>query len=517
MALKKTTHRTLRRLSHHLFGMAYGLAAWVYRISKRVLHPLTHSHPRIHRFAVTLREAFRELLRPPEITRPPPVPEPLHEITPDPQEHPLERPPLPEWLLEEWREVHAIDPQLFPESGLAEIIPHYHVPTSRIAGPYLELCGLCGEGVSHLFLAPWLVRGGADLVTLNYVQSLITQGMAENILLITTLNADSPWKRRVPESVRVVEFGKRYDFLSPEEQERLLVRLLLQMAPGIIHNINSDLGYRIFAKYGKALASTSRLYVSSFCFDYTEQGRTVGYGVWYLSKCFDSLEAVWSDNQAHLNELQRMYAFDKEKLHVLYQPAPQIPGRRRFDSAPPNKDGLSILWAGRLDRQKRPDILIRIAQRCRDLPIRFHVYGSPVIDTDAYTGAFSNLENLTYHGGFDGLPSLPAEEYDLFLYTSEWDGLPNVLLEAISLRLPVIASDVGGISELIQHEKTGFLIAPYDDVDQFSDCLRKIAENPSVLGPISDNAYWLVSSRHSWEAFNGRITDLGEACACSCS
>ena len=120
---------------------------------------------------------------------------------------------------------------------------------------------------------------------------------------------------------------------------------------------------------------------------------------------------------------------------------------------------------------------------------------------------FWYLENLTYHGGFDRLPSLPAEQYDLFLYTSEWDGLPNVLLEAISLGLPIVASNVGGISELIHHEKTGFLITPYDDADQFSDCLRKIAENPSVLGPISDNAYQLVSSRHSWETFNGRMKD----------
>lgn len=135
------------------------------------------------------------------------------------------------------------------------------------------------------------------------------------------------------------------------------------------------------------------------------------------------------------------------------------------------------------------------------MPFRFHVYGSPVFDNDTYTAAFAKLENLNYHGPFNGLTSLPTDRYDVFLYTSQWDGLPNVLLEAILSNLPIIASAVGGVAELIINEKTGFLINPYDDVDKYVSCLKRITNDVSLIRNIISNARTLLIKRHSWDIF----------------
>lgn len=504
----------IRVIAHHIFRIIYVLAIYVYRVLRFMFRPLFHAHPRIYRFATALREAGKELIRPPEIIQPPIFPDPVRVIFPGETKRDIlppedeQKPSVPLWLRNEWREIHAIEPQLFPEQWLAENIPSYHIPPTRIAEPYLELCKFYGDDVSHVFLVPWLVRGGSDLVTLNYVQLLAEQHFAGHIVVIATLNADSPWQERLPQNVRFIEFGKMYDFLSPGEQEKLLIKLLLQMGPQVIHNINSDLGYRIFAKYGKALITVSKLYASSFCFDYTEEGRTVGYGVWYLGECFDSLEAILGDNHAHLEELQEIYAFDKQKMYVNYQPAPIVSRRRKYDETDLNKTSLDILWAGRLDRQKRPDILIKVAKKCENLPFKFHVHGSSLLDMDIYTKAFSESGNIIYCGAFNGLTSLPVEQYDVFLYTSQWDGLPNVLLESISLGLPIVASDVGGISELIRHGDTGFLIDPYDDAGRYVLCLQEIFNNRSRLATIADNAYKLISSRHSWSAFSENVKHI---------
>ncbi len=508
----------IRVIAHHVFKAIYMLAVYVYRVLRFLFRPLFHAHPRIYRFATALREAGKELIRPPEIIPPPIFPDPVRVIFPEettpgdkgevlsPESE--QKPPVPSWLRDEWREIHAIEPQLFPEQWLTENIPSYHIPPTRIAEPYLELCRLYGDDVSHVFLVPWLVRGGADLVTLNYVRLLTEEHLAGHIVVIATLNTDSPWQERLPENIRFIEFGKMYDFLSPEEQERLFIKLLLQMGPQVIHNINSDLGYRVFAKYGKTLVTVSKLYASSFCFDYTEEGRTVGYGVWYLAKCFEFLEAILSDNHAHLEKLREIYAFDKQKMYVNYQPAPPVSTRRKYDETDLNKTPLDILWAGRLDRQKRPDILIELAKKCENLPFKFYVYGSSLLDMDIYTRAFEESGNIIYCGAFNGLPSLPVEQYDVFLYTSQWDGLPNVLLESTALGLPIIASDVGGISELIRHGDTGFLVDPYDDADRYVLCLQEIYNNRSLLASIAGNAYQLISSRHSWNAFGENVRHI---------
>lgn len=406
---------------------------------------------------------------------------------------------LPDWLISEWKAIHTIEPQLYPERQVISALPVYSVPRSRIGGYYLKLCQLFGENVSHVFLVPWLKRGGADLVTLNYIEALVNYSLGNDVVVISTTNTDSPWEKRLPASSRFIEFGKICSSLSAEEQGKLLTRLLLQMAPKVVHNINSDLGYRIFMKYGRALRNISNLYVNSFCKDVTEEGKSVGYPFMYLPDCFDFLKAVASDNQSFLDYLHETYAFDKQKMYVHYQPMQNSKRVQRENITP--KTTLDILWAGRIDRQKRPDILIGIAGACQDLPFKFHVYGDSLLDVDVYTRKLKKLKNVTYYGSFDGFHSLPAELYDLYLYTSQWDGLPNVLLEAISLGLPIIASNVGGVGELIIPDKTGYLIEPYDDVDAYVNCLKRINNDKTQLNYITNNAYELVKSRHSWEKF----------------
>lgn len=493
----------VRKLVYFIFCLIYAFARSIYRFFNFILKPLIHAHPRIQRFDAVLRDAAKELLKPPTMipqntSRPNTerVPKSIHKSGYDNEK----KVSLPDWLIQEWREIHSVEPQLFPDKWLIENIPFYHIPTSRLSEPYIELCSLYGKDISHVFLVPWLVKGGADLVTINYIQALKSNNLAKGITVISTLNADSPWAVRLPENVRFIEFGKIYSYLSQDEQEKLLSRLLLQMAPKVIHNINSELGYKIFVQYGKALSTFSNLYVSSFCIDLIHEGQMSGYPVWYLPKCFNYLQALFSENQTHLNRLHEMYAFEQQKMFVHYQPI-DIPEKQNRSNNDGEKDHLDILWAGRLDRQKRPDILIQIAKKCLNLPFKFHVYGSPVLDADIYTRQFAKLNNVIYHGPFNGVASLPADRYDVFLYTSQWDGIPNILLEAILLNLPIIASNVGGVAEVITNEKTGFLIDPYDDVDKYVDCLRKIKQNSLLIYEITNNAYALLKERHSWDRF----------------
>jgi glycosyltransferase involved in cell wall biosynthesis len=500
----------VRKLVHIVFSLIYAFAQSAYKFFHVLLKPIIHAHPRIERFDITLREGVKELLKPPVImlgdqfeSNAAILQEPIHKTESENED----KSRLPAWLIEEWREIHSIEPQLFPGKWLVENIPFYSVPASRLSGPYIELCNLYGNDVSHVFLLPWLVKGGADLVALNYIQALTNYNLAKGVTVISTLNVDSPWAVRLPEKVRFIEFGKIYSYLSQEEQEKLLTRVLLQMAPQVIHNINSELGYKVFVKYGKALSAISHLYVSSFCIDLLPEDQLAGYPVWYLPQCFDYLEALLSENQSHLDKLCDLYAFDKNKMHVHYQPL-DIPQKQITGSNGAKKEYLDILWAGRLDRQKRPDILIQIAEKSLQLPFKFHVYGSPVMDNDSYTAAFAKLPNVTYHGPFNGLTSLPTDRYDVFLYTSQWDGMPNVLLEAILSNLPIIASDVGGVGELIINKKTGFLINPYDDADKYVSCLREFNGNRSWVYQLVNDAYALVEERHSWNRFVEKLKIL---------
>ncbi|MBI1869914.1 MAG: glycosyltransferase family 4 protein [Chlamydiae bacterium] len=66
---------------------------------------------------------------------------------------------------------------------------------------------------------------------------------------------------------------------------------------------------------------------------------------------------------------------------------------------------------------------------------------------------------------------------DIFVLPSEWEGLPLSILEAMAFGVPVIATNVGGVPEVIEHEKTGLLISPRDPI-AIRDAVLKILNHP---------------------------------------
>jgi glycosyltransferase involved in cell wall biosynthesis len=93
---------------------------------------------------------------------------------------------------------------------------------------------------------------------------------------------------------------------------------------------------------------------------------------------------------------------------------------------------------------------------------------------------------------------------DIFLLPSQREGLPTVILEAMSHGIPVIASDVGGIPELVQHGKTGYL-APPGDCDEFKDKLVHLIKNPQKRKLMGECGRRLVDSQFSLDLMVGSI------------
>src|SRR5258708_35351255 len=61
------------------------------------------------------------------------------------------------------------------------------------------------------------------------------------------------------------------------------------------------------------------------------------------------------------------------------------------------------------------------------------------------------------------------------LENGDRDGIPNVLMEAMSVGLPVVATDVSGIPELIEHDRSGLLVPPCDEV-ALADALGRLLD-----------------------------------------
>ena len=419
----------------------------------------------------------------------------------------------PDWLTEELKALSAIEADLSPDPAFLGGIPYYKndIPLRREVPVYARAMTVLGANrYSHVFLLPSLRRGGADLEALNFIRALVEE-YRKNVLVITTENADSPWLGKLPAAVTALDFGKAARDLTFEEQRFVLLRLLLQLEPQVIHNINSHLGWSAYAAHGRCFSESSRLFASLFCDDYTVEMKPCGYAQRFLSDAYPHITRVLSDSQSYPRTLCDASGYPEKLFKAIYAPTSETQRWRRLSSGHSGK----VLWAGRLDRQKRPDLLRAIAQALPQL--EFHVYGSPLLGSRRRDlRQLRKCRNVLLHGAYDGFSSLPAQDCDLFLYTSQWDGLPNILVEAAACGLPIVASSVGGVPELINKE-TGYLIEPYDDVPKFVAAISQLLSRPEEAAGKADRAMKLVSERHSWAHFVKSLAALefylGDTCS----
>jgi glycosyltransferase involved in cell wall biosynthesis len=120
---------------------------------------------------------------------------------------------------------------------------------------------------------------------------------------------------------------------------------------------------------------------------------------------------------------------------------------------------------GRLERQKRFDLLLdAFAQVRRSFPsLRLVIVGDGSLrDTlAAHAGRLGLGESCVFTGHRDDVAEL-HHAFDLFVQSSEYEGTPNAVLEAMALETPIVATDVGGSRELAFPGVHALIVPPHD-------------------------------------------------------
>jgi glycosyltransferase involved in cell wall biosynthesis len=138
---------------------------------------------------------------------------------------------------------------------------------------------------------------------------------------------------------------------------------------------------------------------------------------------------------------------------------------------------------GRLESQKAHEVFLDVVVRVGEhAPIAGRIVGdgSRMQELLRYRSV-SGLEDIVEMQGAALPQDVPDHllGFSLFLLTSVWEGLPLVLIEAAASGIPIVATDVGGVSELVIDGVTGFL-APVGDVDGLVSAATKLIDDPEL-------------------------------------
>ncbi|MEW5977040.1 MAG: glycosyltransferase [Acidobacteriota bacterium] len=104
---------------------------------------------------------------------------------------------------------------------------------------------------------------------------------------------------------------------------------------------------------------------------------------------------------------------------------------------------------------------------------------------------------------------------DVFVLPSLYEGLPNALLEAMAWGVPVVASSVGGVPEVIQHQINGLLVAP-GDAQAIAEAVRFVFTHPGEAQAMAQAARRCVEQHFSLSAMLGEYDELYEQLLQNC-
>jgi glycosyltransferase involved in cell wall biosynthesis len=184
-----------------------------------------------------------------------------------------------------------------------------------------------------------------------------------------------------------------------------------------------------------------------------------------------------------------------------YRGTDLLPGSSRVSSrAHALKTGATfrIGFIGRLDPVKRiPDLLAAVAS----LEDRFqlHVFGDGAdrAHLSSIADRFGISERVTFHGVV-AQPQFALARIDLLVLPSEAEGFGLVLIEAMAAGVPVVATEVAGICDVVKNGVTGLLV-PVASPAALAGAIRRVAEDEALRRALVQNARADVCRRFTWD------------------
>ena len=213
-------------------------------------------------------------------------------------------------------------------------------------------------------------------------------------------------------------------------------------------------------------------------------------------RAFRASRAVIVNSGPVRDYIEREYGAPAERISVVHNAIDLERFRPRPADATPRPP--RVVMVGRLVAQKNPLLFVTAARalRARVPGVHFQLVGDgplrATLEAAVRSAGLAACVELT--GERHDVPEL-LREADLFWLTSDWEGLSNAIIEAVASGLPVVATNVGGASDLVAAGQEGFLITP-------GDATSLVERSAAILSDAALHARMRAAARRRAEAFS---------------
>jgi len=368
-----------------------------------------------------------------------------------------------------------------------------------------------------------LIVGGAQENTLLTCEGLHARGHRVTLISGPTRGPEGSLVERARqggyEYIEIPELIRAVNPWLDTRAVRLLRAEFARLRPDVIHTHSSKAGIvgRYAARRLRGAVVVHTIHGMSF-------NRTQPWPVRWVFAALERRAACWTDALIGVAEamLRQSLAHGigrPDRMHLVYsgmELEPFTPGR--YDRAavragwgvPP--DAVVVATVARLFRRKGYEQLLPIMSRAaaRDPRLRFVWIGDGA--QRAEYEAELDRRGLRERTSLAGLVP-PAEVprllagCDILAHTSQWEGLPRAVVQALLMQVPAVAFDIDGTPEVVHDGRTGRLIR-LNDLDAFADAVCALAADPAQRAAMGAAGRALCVTRFDWRQMVDRLEAL---------
>ena len=230
---------------------------------------------------------------------------------------------------------------------------------------------------------------------------------------------------------------------------------------------------------------------------------------WLYRHSYENYDNIVAQSEDMKEDLLKNY-FKSEKIVVINNPIDYLRVKALSEeeyNLSFDKNTVNLLSVSMLREEKRHDLMLEILAL---LPKQYHLTivgsGEKALELKALSKKL-NLEDRISFEGEQSNPYVYMKEADLFLLTSEREGFPNVLLEANTLGLPIVAfACQGGIREIIEEGENGFYV-PFAECELMAHKIEEANSFPFNKSKIIESTIQKYAQESILEKYNMLFKD----------
>jgi glycosyltransferase involved in cell wall biosynthesis len=371
--------------------------------------------------------------------------------------------------------------------------------------------------IKAVHLLHTIAYGGVETILINwYKKALSDPNLSISIVCFANSNGseaaflDAAGKHGIP--VKTIPWSRRKPIYSSGKK---LARILKEENADVLHTHNTyaDLTGLVAAKLA-GVPKVSSLYV------WSDFGWKRNLLQWINQWALRSYDAVTAQCRTTLNET---CARGIEPAKVRIMPSgfdlnrhplteeERAKQRAQYGAGPQD---IVLVNAARLYPEKAQDKLLEVFKTLvvEDSRLKLWILGIGPLEAELHEKAkMLGLEDSVQFLGFCSDLHRVLKLADIQVHPSHAEGIPMSILSGMASALPIVASEVGGISEVLEHEKSALLVpsAGASGFDQaFKAAILKLVQDSKYRTGLGNNAAYFIDSEYSMEAAMRKLEQL---------